>query len=212
MQWLDHWTTLAFNYAVVFSVVAMAIRLRRIVKYPYKKDLSQARGDSRYGAFYALTFAMLPWKKESTKTHWATYTAGMLMHVAVFIVLLFAVGRRFGIGEDLFRPLVQTVGLVGLVMGIGLFIKRSTLYTMKAISNFDDYFSNLLVDFYLLGGVLTAFSATWVPVWRLSAILLLLWIPMGKIFHMLLFFVSRILFGLQFGRRGVIRHGKPITY
>ena len=209
---LDYWTSAAFNYFVVFFIVVMTIRLWRIMKYPYKKDLSEARGDSRYGALYALTFAMLPWKKESTKTHWATYTAGMMMHLAVFIVFLFALGRRFGIGEDILQPLVQTVGLVGLATAFGLFIKRSTITYMKTISNFDDYFSNLLVDFYLLGGVLTAFDAAWVPLWRLAAILLFIWIPLGKIFHMPLFFVSRILFGLQFGRRGVIRHGKPITY
>ncbi len=44
------------------------------------------------------------------------------------------------------------------------------------------------------------------------AILLLLYVPLGKIYHMLLFFVSRALFGLQFGRRGVLQHDLPISY
>jgi len=104
------------------------------------------------------------------------------------------------------------VGIAGLVSAVGLFVKRSLVSHMRAISSFDDFFSNLLVDFYLLAGVLTAFDASMAPLWQLAVVLLLVWIPIGKIFHMVLFFVSRILFGLQFGRRGVIRHAKPISY
>jgi len=83
---------------------------------------------------------------------------------------------------------------------------------MRAISVPDDFVSNLAVDFYLVAGVATAFAPEWVGVWQLSALVLLVWIPLGKIYHMVLFFVSRLLFGWQFGRRGVIRHGKPISY
>jgi len=83
---------------------------------------------------------------------------------------------------------------------------------MRAISSPDDFISNLTVQFYLLGGALTAFIPSMVSLWRLAAILLLFYAPVGKIYHMLLFFVARTLFGLQFGRRGVLRHDIPVSY
>ncbi len=212
MTTLNNLTDFLLNWAILIFIVGMTVRLVRILRYPYKKDLSQSKGDPKYGAFYALTFAMLPWKKESTKKHWLTYMAGMIMHIGVFAVILFALVKRLDYGVELMTIVVKWIGPVALLLAFSLFIKRATLGYMKAISNFDDYFSNLLVDFYLLAGTLTAYNLEWVGLWRLAAILLLLWIPFGKIFHMLLFFISRVLFGLQFGRRGVIKHGPPITY
>ncbi len=212
MQSLDYWTSNLFNYFLIFFIIISTVRLYSILRRPYKKDLSQPKGSSRFGAFYALTFAMLPWKKESTKQHWATYVAGMLMHLAVFAALLYALSIRYNFWPEALQTIVQWIGPAGLVMTISLFIKRNIVNHMRVISNPDDYLSNLLVDFYLLGAVLTAFDFSWLPLWRLSAILLLFWIPLGKIFHMILFFVSRLLFGWQFGRRGVIKHGTPLTY
>jgi len=212
MQNLDFWTKEVFNYFLIFFIVVSSIRLYTILRRPYKKDLSQPKGSSRFGAFYALTFAMLPWKKESTKDHWATYVAGMLMHLAVFSAFFYAISIRFNLWSDFMQNIVQWIGPVGLLMTFSLFIKRNIIRHMRNVSNPDDYLSNLLVDFYLLGAVLTAYDFSWLPLWRLSVIMLLFWIPLGKIFHMLLFFVSRLLFGWQFGRRGVIKHGTPLTY
>ncbi|KAA3613565.1 MAG: hypothetical protein D8M58_16925 [Calditrichaeota bacterium] len=212
MQSLDFWTKELFNYFLIFFVVISALRLYSILQRPYKKDLSQPKGSSRFGAFYALTFAMLPWKKESTKTHWATYAAGMLMHIAVFSAFLYAISIRFDLWPNVMQIIVQWIGPAGLIMAFGLFIKRNVVRHMRIVSNLDDFLSNLLVDFYLLGAVLTAYDFLWLALWRLAVILLLFWIPLGKIFHMLLFFVSRLLFGWQFGRRGVIKHGTPLSY
>ncbi len=212
MQNLDFWTKALFNYFLVFFIVVSAIRLYSILRRPYKKDLSQPKGSSRFGAFYALTFAMLPWKKESTKKHWATYAAGMLMHMGVFVAFFYAVGIRFNLWPEILQVLVRWIGVAGLIMTLSLFIKRNVVNHMRIISNPDDFLSNLLVTFYLLGAVLTAYDFSWLPLWRLAFLLLLFWIPLGKIFHMILFFVSRLLFGWQFGRRGVIKHGTPLTY
>jgi nitrate reductase gamma subunit len=209
---VDIWTRLIFPWAVGVFLIALTFRLVRILRYPFRKDLSQPRGDARRGMVYALTFAMLPWKKESTRLHWVTYTAGMGMHVGVLVVFLYALARRLGWGVTLWESVVAVIGPVALLLGVGLFLKRLFVPYMRAISTPDDFISNLLVNGYLLGGTLTAYHGEWVTFWRLAAILLLVWIPVGKIFHMLLFFISRILFGGHFGRRGVIKHGAPITY
>ena len=212
MNLLDPATAIVLPFAWLYLILALAWRTRNLLKRPFKGERAPARGDGRFGAFYALTFAMLPWKKESTRTHWATYTAGMLMHLGIFAVVFFAAARMLNFGEMLGALLAQTMGLTGLVMALGLFVKRVMNPAMRAISSPDDFLSNLLVDLCLLGGVLTAFDEGNAPWWRLSVIVLLLWIPVGKIYHMVLFFVSRVLFGLQFSHRGVIRHAKPISY
>jgi hypothetical protein len=212
METLHQLTQFVLPFVWIYFFVALGMRTLRILRRPYKADRSTARGDPNYGAFYALTFAMLPWKKESTRLHWITYMAGVLMHLAVFAALGFAISRWLGSGIEFMGLVVKFVGIAGLVAAFGLFVKRMMVPKMRTISNGDDFLSNLLVDFYLLGGVLVAFNESWEGVWRLATILLLLWIPIGKIYHMVLFFVSRLLFGWQFGRRGVIRHAKPFTY
>ena len=212
MKNLAYWTEQILPLAWVYFAFAMSWRTWRVLRRPMKGDLAVPRGDANYGALYALTFAMLPWKKESTRTHWMTYTAGMLMHLGVFSAVLFAVARLVHFGDLFMAPVVLGLGTVGLAMAVGLFIKRMVRSDMRAISSPDDFISNFLVDFYLLGAVLTAYEGGLIGLWRLSVILLLFWIPLGKIYHMVLFFVSRLLFGWQFGRRGVIRHAKPITY
>ena len=136
----------------------------------------------------------------------------MGMHLGVFATVLFALGRRFASWPGWSEPLFGVAAGAGLVSTLGLFAKRGTKSYMKAISSADDFLANLLVQLYLLGGCLTAFLPSANAFWRLGAILLLLYVPLGKIYHMLLFFVSRALFGLQFGRRGVLQHDVPISF
>jgi|TARA_B100001971_G_C17796569_1_gene337209 hypothetical protein len=63
MTILNNFTGFIFNWVVLIFIVGMTIRLVRILRYPYKKDISQSKGDAKYGAFYALTFAMPPLPK-----------------------------------------------------------------------------------------------------------------------------------------------------
>jgi len=212
METLAQINVFAFPIALFIGVFGVLARLWRVLHYRYGSDLGAPGGDDHYGAFYALTFAMLPWKKESTRTHWATYTAGMLMHIGIFGLFAFGATKSFGVEIGLLTWAVRTVVPFCAILSVGLLIKRLTIANMRAVSTLDDYLSNILVDLFMLGGILTAWDATMVELWRVSTILLLLWMPLGKIFHMVLFFVSRVLFGWQFGRRGVIRRGLPISY
>ncbi|MDH4121576.1 MAG: hypothetical protein OEV94_07720 [Deltaproteobacteria bacterium] len=202
----------ALPWVVGWCVVLSALRLVWVIRRPMAADIAPPKGSSAGGAFYALTFAMLPWKKESTRHHWATYTAGMLMHLAVFVVILYGGARWVGWGQQVMGWVVLAMGPVGLAAAVGLLVKRGIHRGMRAISSPDDVLSNLLVDAYLLGAVLTAWSEGWLPMWRLAFLGLLVWIPLGKLFHMVLFFFSRVFFGWQFGRRGVIRWALPVSY
>ena len=212
METLDHLTRLAFNPALAWCLLLFVLRTAVVLRRGYKLELGAPKGDPPRGILYSLTFSMLPWKKDSTRRHPWTYAAGMGMHLGIFLTVLFALGRRFASWPDWSYPVFGIVAGIGLVSSLGLFIKRSTKSYMLAISSLDDFLANLLVQLYLLGGCLTAFAEGANPFWRLTAILLLIYVPLGKIYHMLLFFVSRALFGLQFGRRGVLQHDVPVSY
>jgi len=209
---LDRLAGMAFPWAVAWFALLMALRTGVVLRRGYRLELGVAKGSPRRGILYSLTFSMLPWKKESTRLHPWTYAAGMGMHLGIFASFVFALGRRFADWPPWAPPLFGVLAGLGLLSAAGLFLKRATRPFMRPITSPDDYISNLLVQLYLLGALLTAFSGGWVGLWRAAAVALLLYVPLGKIYHMLLFFVSRTLFGLQFGRRGVLRHDLPVSY
>ncbi len=212
MTYLDNLTQLVWPYALGWFVLLLVLRTVVVLRRGYRLELGTAKGDPRRGILYSLTFSMLPWKKDSTRRHPWTYAAGMGMHLGVFLTVLFALGRRFTSWPEWSLPLFAIVAGIGLLSTLGLCVKRGTRGYMRAISSADDFLANMLIQLYLLGGLLAALLPGADAFWRLSAILLLIYVPLGKIYHMLLFFVSRALFGLQFGRRGVLQHDVPISY
>ena len=212
MPTLDQLTIIVFPFAVIWFIALMIMRTAVVLRRGYKTELGLEKGSPRRGVLYSLTFSMLPWKKDSVRRHPLTYAAGMGMHVGIFATVVFALGNRLWAWPDFAIPIFGLCAAVGFISALGLFLKRNMMSYMKPITNPDDYISNLVVQFYLLSGCLAAFFPTLIGLWRLGAILLLLYIPLGKIYHMLLFFVSRVLFGLQFGRRGVLKHDIPLSY
>ena len=212
MQVLDRLTLVVFPYALTWFFLLMILRSAVVLRRGYRVELGSPKGSPKRGILYSLTFSMLPWKKDSTRRHPWTYAAGLGMHLGIFLTILFALGRRFARWPEWALPIFGAAAAVGLLSTLGLFVKRGTKRYMQAISTRDDFCANLLVQLYLLGGCLTAFFPAAGAFWRLTAILLLVYVPLGKIYHMLLFFVSRTLFGLQFGRRGVLRHDLPVSF
>ena len=79
---------------------------------------------------------------------------------------------------------------------------------LKTISNADDYISWFVTLLPLVTGVMA--FAHWGPRYEtmlaihlLSVALLMIWIPFGKLMHMLMFIPSRAQLGVKFERRGV---------
>jgi hypothetical protein len=94
---------------------------------------------------------------------------------------------------------------------VGLLLKRSVFGYMRHISGPDDFIANALVDLFLLSALLNSFLGGLQSFFWGAAIILFLYIPLGKIRHCFFFFYSRILFGVFFGRRGVYPKQKKIT-
>ena len=146
----------------------------------------------------------MPWEKESARRHLMTYAGGFVYHFGIFAALswLFFQIMSLNVGEFMTGALGILTG-AGLLAGLGLFVKRGLRPMMRSISCPDDYVANLLVDIFLGTALVSMFVPELKTVLYAVTMLLLLYIPLGKIRHCIFFFYSRIMFGRFFGRRGV---------
>jgi len=197
------------RYGVILSFCATFIILCYLVFKTYhfnkKKHYSKPQGSGLKGIIYALGKGLAPWEKESAVKHLPTYLAGILYHIGIFaaIFYLFSLVITFHI-ESLFATAIKILIIIGTLCGIGLLFKRFLKPHIRRISCPDDFASNLLVDGFLIISLMDAFVGSLRAVLFAVAIILILYIPLGKIRHCVFFFYSRILFGLFFGRRGVL--------
>jgi hypothetical protein len=183
--------------------------IRQANSFGRKSPSAPPQGKAVEGVRYALGRGLLPWEKESTRLHLVTYAAGYLYHFGIFAAFLWLTAQIFSLplGKTGMGFLRVIIGL-GLLCGLGLFIKRGLLLKMRRISCPDDFVANGLVDLFLGLSLLTTFESGLRLLLYAATILLLLYIPFGKIRHCLFFFFSRSFFGRFFGRRGVLPPSK----
>ena len=197
------------RYGVILSFCFTFIILCSMVFKTYhfnkKKTYSLPQGNSLKGIIYALGRGLAPWEKESAVKHLPTYLAGIFYHIGIFAALyyLFSLVIPFHFGT-LIAMIIRISIFTGILCGIGLFVKRSLKPHIRRISCPDDFASNLLVDGFLILALIDTYRGDLRAVLFAVAIILLLYIPVGKIRHCFFFFYSRILFGFFFGRRGVL--------
>jgi len=197
------------RYGVIISFFICAISLCILVLKTLlfgKKPLhSEPQGVGNKGIIYAFGKGMMPWEKESAASHLPTYIAGILYHSGIFAGLFYIllIVTPFFPGLFLINAL-RILMLCGIVCGVALFLKRIFKTTLKNISCPDDFASNILVDLFLFFALIDTFISSVRSVFLFAAILMLLYIPVGKIRHCFFFFYSRILFGLFYGRRGIL--------
>jgi nitrate reductase gamma subunit len=192
------------------SLVLLTVQVVHTLSFGRRRLHSPAEGSRWKGVTYAFGRGMLPWEKESAARHLPTYIAGMIYHAGVFAAILSILFLAAGI-----RPPEAAVTVfrfflaAGFLSGAGLLLKRGVQPRMRYISCPDDYVSNLIVDGFVLSGLLSSLLATAEPVFFILAILTFLYMPLGKIRHCFFFFYSRLLFGSYFGRRGVLPPRHP---
>ena len=148
-------------------------------------------GDPAAGVRYAFTGAMSPTAKESVREHLPSYLAGLAYHAGIFTAL------------GLLAITLAEVSLPGpLRLLVQALLKRALKPELRGLSTPDDVLSNLLATAFV---ALAIFGPS--TPWLLSAMLLLLYVPLGKLRHSLFFFVARRHLGAFFGRRGVFPPG-----
>ncbi|MGD9347890.1 MAG: hypothetical protein PVH84_18650 [Candidatus Aminicenantes bacterium] len=206
----------ALRYGVIFSfVLSSAILIYLLIKtrtFGRKRLLSAPRGSWKKGILYAFGKGMMPWEKESAQKHLWTYLAGFGYHFGIFAAFGYLLFKIFMWPIGSFPLNVLKIFMVcGLACGVALGIKRSLVKTMRKLSCPDDYVANVFVDLFVLLAFLDSFLPGIRPIFYAQSIILVIYMPVGKIRHCFFFFYSRILFGYFFGRRGVFQQKqKPL--
>lgn len=188
--------------AGVWAVAGLLILRARVRAFGSRQPFAAAAGDPAAGIRYAFTGAMSPGAKESVREHLPSYGLGLAFHGGIFTA--FALLALHLAGLSLPRPLgwgAQALLALGVMGGGGLLLKRLLKAELRGLSRPDDVVSNLLATAFVALGLMPG------PAWLVSAILLLVYTPLGKIRHCLFFFVARSHFGAFFGRRGVFPPG-----
>jgi nitrate reductase gamma subunit len=194
------------------------------MKLGVPKDLSEKSGSVVSGVIYSNTGAMLPHCKESAYKHLPTYTAGILFHIGSFIallcflILIFAPVWIFFFQHNVLSAMIAIALWGSSCFGTGLIIKRILSKKLRPISNMDDYFSVIIVTlFHIISALLfTTFSfhdifhqyfssemhSGIICTYFVVATLLFLYLPFGKLKHVIYFFDARFQLGFFYGRRG----------
>ncbi len=195
--------------AFVYAVAGIVFALRKARTFGQRQYHASPAGIESHGIRYAFFEGMMPWEKDSARQHIVTYIGGVLYHLGVFAAFFLLLLNLLAVDQsDSWKAIIVTPVILGLLAGLGLFIKRLTTGYLRAISKPDDFISNLLVDIFLFMTAASVYESSMVNLSYVSAILLLLYVPVGKIRHCFFFFVSRVTFGRYFGRRGVLPHAK----
>lgn len=200
-----NWYDIFFLASLLVCLSALVYHFLLLVRMGDGTDFATPSGSTGQGILYSFTGAMSPSKKESAFLHLPTYAAGLAFHLGTFLSVFLV----FLLLADVVLPAFLALGLAALLMaasacGLAILIKRMVKKGLRKLSNPDDYISNILVTGFQL---LTALSL--IPLVSIEPLLfvwsgiLLLYIPLGKLKHLLYFFSARRQLGLFYGRRGV---------
>lgn len=192
------------------SIVLLTVQVLQTFSFGRRRPHSQPEGNRWRGVAYAFGRGMFPWEKESAARHLPTYIAGMFYHGGIFSAILSVLVLAVSLPvPKVILLFLQALMAGGFLAGTGLLLKRAVKSPMRHISCPDDYAANILVDIFILAGLLASRLDAAVPVFLVIAIFTFLYMPLGKIRHCFFFFYSRFLFGSYFGRRGVLPRRRP---
>lgn len=200
MEWYLLFAWIAF----CFCLVGVVWHLFRLLMAAKNHDYAPPSGKPGPAITYAFTGAMSPAKKESAFLHLPTYTAGILYHIGTFLAILIFILALAGVHLPARMAWIfAAIFAVSFGCGIGILVKRMVKPGLRALSNPDDYLSNLLVTVFHLMTALMLVIPGLEPIYFLSAGAVCFLFPFSKLKHAVYFFAARYQLGLFFGRRGV---------
>jgi nitrate reductase gamma subunit len=207
-----------FFWAFMIMVAGILWRLSGLLYFRLKSRASVPKDDNPVVAgLRTVALRSVP-PHELEKNITFQHFTGYAWHIGWFATFLF-----FGAHLPLFKSILGFVWpalpngivLVLAAMTVGilftLWVRRWFNPVLRLISNFDDHLSVLLVILPLVTGI--AAFAHWSPFGLryeamlathiLSVELLMIWMPFGKIFHVVTSLLVRFRTGAAFSRRGV---------
>ena len=197
--------------AAAFCLCGLLVHFIRIVRLGKPNDMSEKSGDTTKGIVYANTTAMLPQNKESAYLHIPGYAAGMLFHLGIFtsfLVFLLSFFPFFNrwIEVSTLRLIIAAALAVTCLSGYILLFRRALSKDLKGFSTPDDFISNALTSTFQLftllhlvwptNGVVTA-------LYYIVCALLFVYMPFGKLRHVVYYFAARYHLGFFYGWRNV---------
>jgi hypothetical protein len=196
-------------FSLLFAVVGVGIRIAHFMSFADPADPSPPKASARKGVIYTFTVGMLPWKKESARLHPVVYLRGASLHIGIFtsiilVVTSLAVDWGSISGRIAFSPFLA----LGVLAGIAALVARFQDRNLRVISRADDYISLVLVILVLLVGFVWILDGVNRTIFWGVVSATCLYLPWSKVPHVAYFFFSRTVFGIMFGRRGVLKVAK----
>lgn len=205
----------ALQFAAWILVGGTLWRLVGIIGLKEKPEFSEPRGaGGGYGSALKVIitrgFTADAFKKATMYPKMLAYVQhlGLFAVVLLFVphILFFEGWMGFG-WPGLPNNVIYVFGVAAVGASLALLVRRVTHPVLRLISNFDDYFSGFVAVFPLITGLLIPVRLgmryeTILAIHILSVVLLMVWLPFGKLGHAFLVFVTRGTTGMVFERRG----------
>jgi nitrate reductase gamma subunit len=204
----------ALQWAAYILVAGTIWRIVGIVLLKEAVDHSEPRARGGLGAalkvIYTRSFTAAPFKPATMYPKMLAY----VMHIGLFgVVFLFVPHIMFFEGflgfswPGLPNSAIYVLGVAAIASGLALLVRRLTSPVLKLISNFDDYFSWLITMLPIATGLIIPLRLgvryeTLLAIHILTVAALMIWLPLGKLGHTFLVFITRGTTGMVFERRG----------
>ncbi len=214
MDLLDFARGPALQVAAYILVAGVLWRLVGILLLKEKPEFSEPRRPGGLMAalkvIYTRSFTAAPFKRATLYPKMLAY----VLHIGLFVVVFLFVPHIvffegfLGFGwPGLPNNVIYLSGVAAVAAGIALLVRRLTHPVLKLISNFDDYFSWFITLLPIVTGLIMPVRfgvryETLLAIHILSVVVLMVWLPFGKLGHTFLVFVTRGTTGMVFERRG----------
>lgn len=203
---------LFFLAGLAFTLICGLVMSAKALGDKRDRFFAAPRGDKNQAARYSLTWGMAPWKKETAYRHWPTYVAGIGFHAGIFLGFAWTVVHILSFPLPAWTRQFSALALgLAALLGLAIFVKRLALAKMRALSNPDDYFSNLLVTTFLILSALALHRTRLVPLLLIWTGIMFFYLPLGKLRHALFFVPTRVLLGRYFGSRGTWPKARSVS-
>ena len=204
-----HWSLAIFFVGAVWRLLAVRLLLARRPDYSKPRTTAIA---GRWGGVRTVFTRMWPHREFFDATSFQLLMA-YVFHIGLAITVLGFVPHIFVIKDltGLSWPglpheiVVLSAGITAFAL-IVLIGRRLINPVLRAISDWDDYFSSLIVLAVLVTGLVVHTRLgppTMLGIHVLTFDLLLIWFPFGKLMHAFFFIPARYTEGVSFEKKGV---------
>lgn len=167
-------------------------------------EFSAPSGRAISGIIYNFTIAMLPSHKESISKHPMKFVIGLLMHIGVFISIVKVLILLISPGTAPIIPNFISILLgISVICGFYLFVRRIITVDLRSMSVPDDYISILLTIGLMIMAIAHETGQILSGAFLIYASIIYFYMPLGKLKHVLFFFIARAEYGGRLGYRGV---------